>query len=149
MRLARPHRARPERIGRHLAPGKQRLRHRLQVAHPLVGPDRLPDGEDADRRVAPLDHVPEHVEVRVVGNPRLADPADGGADRRLGAVDRLALAEVELVAGGAAGRAGLPAEPDSLCVLDALAYLDNEPDRPALGAEAPRPPGEALPTPLE
>ena len=76
--------------------------------------------------MALLDHVAKHVEVRVVGHAGLADPAHRGAHGRLRAVDRLALAEVELVARAAPGGALLAAELDPLRVLGALADVDHQ-----------------------
>src|SRR5206468_9577218 len=121
-----------QRVFGHLVAGQQLDRHRLQLANPLVGADRLPDGEDADRWVALLDHVPEHVQVGVVGDARLADAPHRRAHGRLRAVDRLALAEVELVTRAAAGGALLAAELDPLRVLGALADVGDEPHRPAV-----------------
>src|SRR5712664_333734 len=84
----------------------------LELAHALVGADRLANREDANGRVTLLDDVPEHVEVRVVGHSRLAYSTNRPAHRGLRAVDRLAAAEVELVAraapGGVAFAAPLP-----------------------------------------
>src|SRR5436190_6788429 len=120
------------RVARPLVPREQGDRHGLELPDALVGPDRLADREDADGRVPLLDHVPQHVEVRVVGHARLADPPYGGPDRRLRAVDRLALSEVELVARAAAGGAPLADELDPLGVVRALADVDDQADRAAV-----------------
>src|SRR5579859_2639492 len=101
----------------------------FQLAHALVGADRLADREDADGRVTLLDDVPQHVEVRVVGHSRLADATDGPAHGGLRAVDGLAATEVELVARAAPGGAALAAEPDPLRVLRALADVDDQAHR--------------------
>src|SRR5438094_8151317 len=76
--------------------------------------------------MALLDDVPQHVEVRVVGHARLADPPHRGAHGRLRAVDRLALAEAALVARAPHRGALLAAELDPLRVFDALADAAHE-----------------------
>src|SRR5689334_774470 len=102
----------------------------LELTHALVGADRLANREDADRRVALLDDVTQHVEVRVVGHSRLAYATDGAAHRGLSAVDGLAAPEVELVARAASCRAPLATEADPLRVLGALAHVDDQAHRP-------------------
>src|ERR1700738_4142527 len=124
-----------DRVAGPLAARQQLDAHRLEVAHALVGADRLADREDANRRVALLDHVAEHVEVRVVGHAGLANPAHSGPYRRLRAVDRLALAEVELVARAPARGAPLTAQLDPLSVVRSLADVDHQPHGPALVLE--------------
>src|SRR5260221_6128017 len=109
-----------------LVPGEQLGGESLELAHALVGADRLANRENPDRRVTLLDDVPEHVEVRVVGHSRLAYATNGPAHGGLCAVDRLAAPEVELVARAAPGGAALPAEADPLRVLRALADVDYE-----------------------
>src|SRR4029077_10444819 len=83
-----------------------------------------------------LDHVAEHVQVRVVGHSRLANPPHRRAHSRLRAVDRLTTTEVELVAGTPAARAPLAAELDPLRVLGALADLDHQAHRSAVVRKA-------------
>src|SRR5437879_10519586 len=97
--------------------------------------------------MALLDDVPQHVEVRVVGHARLSDPRHRGSHGRLRAVDRLALAEVELVARAPPGRALLAAELDPLRVFGALADVDHEARLPGLVLEACVHPRVALPLP--
>src|ERR1700694_929883 len=141
-----------ERVVRPLAARQQVDSHRLEVAHALVGADRFADPEDAHRGMPLLDHVAQHVEVRVVGHSRLADAADGGPDWRPGGVARLPpsavepvtrgpvarlpLPEVDLVAWAPAAGALLADELDPLGVLRPLAGVDDEPHRPALVQEA-------------
>src|SRR6202165_108909 len=125
-----------ERVVRPLAARQQVDSHRLEVAHALVGADRFADPEDAHRGMPLVDHVAQHVEVRVVGHSRLADAADGGPNCRLGAVDRLPLPEVELVAWAPAAGALLAGALNSLGGLRPLAGVDDEPHRPALVQEA-------------
>src|SRR5438094_9873478 len=98
----------------------------LEIAHALVGADRLANREDAYRRVTLLDDVPQHVQVRVVGHSRLAYPANGPAHRGLRAVNRFAATEVELLPRAAPGRAALAAQADPLRVLRALAYVHDQ-----------------------
>src|SRR5437899_2580966 len=124
-------------ITRRVTPMTDRLRlvdalRGLAIADALVGPDRFADREDADGRVPLLDHVPQHVEVRVVGYARLADPPHGGPYGCLRAVDRLALSEVEFVARAPAGSASLADELYPLGVVHTLADVDDQTDRPAV-----------------
>src|SRR2546423_4210763 len=110
----------------------------LELAHPLIGADRLADGEDAHGRMPLLDDVPEHVEMRIVGHARLSDAPDRRPHRRLRAIDRLTATEVELVARAATAGTPLAAELDPFRVVRALADIDHEPDRAALVLEARR-----------
>src|SRR5947209_57162 len=133
-----------ERVRRPLVSRQQVGRHGLEVAHALVRADRLADGEDADRGVASLDDVAQHVEVRVVRDAGLADAPDCRAHRRLRPVDRLALAEVELVARAAPRGGLLGAELDPLRVVGPLADVDDEPHRTSAVIEVCVHPGVAL-----
>src|SRR5207249_11818984 len=94
----------------------------LEIAHALVGADRLANREDADRRVTLLDDVPEHVQVRVVGQSRLAYAANGPAHGGLRAVNRFIAAEVELVVRAAPGGGLFEATSTPSTVLRAHLY---------------------------
>src|SRR6266699_1582359 len=122
-------RPRAHRVAGPLAAREQLGGAGLELAHALVGADRLANREDADGRVTLLDDVPEHVEVRVVGHSRLAYATNGPAHGGLRAVDRLAAAEVEFVARAAPGGAALAAEADPLGILGALAHVDDQAHR--------------------
>src|SRR5258706_2908443 len=127
-----------------LAAGEEVDSHRFQVAHTLVRANRFADREDADGRMALLDHVTKHVQVRVVRHSRLANPAHRGANRRLRAVDSLAAPEVELVAGATAAGAALTDELDPLGVFRALADIDHQAHQSPVVREASVHPSGAL-----
>src|SRR5438270_11511553 len=107
----------------------------LELAHALVGADRLANRQDPDGGVTLLDDVPKHVQVRVVGHSRLAYAANGRAHGGLRAGDGLAAPEVELVARAAPGGPSLAAETDPLRVLRALADVDDQANGPAVVRE--------------
>ena len=87
--------------------------------------------------------------MRVVRHSRLADAPHRRAHRRLRAVDRLALAEIELVAWTPPGRALLAAQLDPLRVLCPLADVDHQAHRAALVVEGRVHPSVALALPGE
>src|SRR5256885_423918 len=105
----------------------------LEIAHALVGADRLANREDADRRVTLLDDVPQHVQGRVVGHSRLAYAANGPAHGGLRAVNRFAAAEGGLVARAAPAGAALAAQARALRVPPALAYVGDQAHWPPAG----------------
>src|SRR5579859_4396906 len=118
-------RSRADRIARPFVASEQLRGQGFELAHALVGAYRLADRQDPDRGVTLLDHVPQHVEVRVVRDAGLANAPDRRPDRGLRAVDRLAAAEVEFVARAPAGGPALAAELDPFRVVRALAPIDD------------------------